>query len=494
MPLEQALIASLPLLVLTVPMLLLRQSGLRSICAALSVSIVVALAVYRTPSDLMMYAVAKGTINALNIFYLLLGALLMFKIMESSGAMREISREIAGATGERARFLVLGWGFSAFLEAVAGFGTPIAVVAPMLVGQGCDPITAVSLPLIGHSWAVSYASFGTPTMVLQEIGNLQAWRLAYTTSVLLSISMVLCGFMLCHIKGGLKGIRENAAMVIVSSIGASIIFILSPMLYPYVAGVAAATTLILMLSLASKGGRGTNRLRLLRSALPYVVLILASMLLRIDQLTAHLRSFTQIAISFPGTRSTGPSEIRIDLLAHPGTCMIIASFSAIILQRRNKEDSYRRAIVRTLDQSKNSVLPLLLAFVMASMMQDSGMMATIALEASKAPALLYIALTPLIGVMGCLSTGTNTGSNAIFGPLHENYALAAKVDPYIILAAQNAGGAVGSAISPFKILLGCSAVNIRGKEGQVMSKTFADCLILALALSVGAVLLYALQV
>jgi len=493
MTLEQALIASLPLIVLTVPMLLLRQSGLRSIFAALSVSIIVALAAYRTPSDLLMYAVAKGIINALNIIYLLLGALLMFRIMESSGAMQEIAREIAGAVGkEGARFLVLGWGFSAFLESVAGFGTPIAVVTPMLVAQGCDPITAVSSSLIGHSWVVSYASFGTPTIVLQEIGNLQAWRLAYTTSVLLSISMVLCGLLMCHIRGGLKGIRENAVMVIFSSIGASIVFILSPLLYPYVAGVAAATTLILMLSLASKGGSGTDRLRLLRSVLPYVVLILASTLLRIDWLTGDVRRFTQIAISFPGTSNTGPSEIRIDLLAHPGTCMIIASFSAIILQRRSREDSYFMALRQTLGQSKGSILPLLLTFVMASIMQDSGMMATIALEASKAPAMLYIALTPLIGVIGCLSTGTNTGSNAIFGPLHENYALAARVDPYIILAAQNAGGAVGSAISPFKILLGCSAVNIKGKEGQVMSKTFAYCLILALMLSITAVLLYIL--
>lgn len=98
-------------------------------------------------------------------------------------------------------------------------------------------------------------------------------------------------------------------------------------------------------------------------------------------------------------------------------------------------------------------------------------------------------ISPLVGVLGAFATGSNNNSNVLFAPLQNSAALLLSIDPRIMLAAQTAGGALGSMIAPAKIIVGCSTAGILGKDGEVLRTTIPYCVGICLLLGLLAWLL-----
>lgn len=129
--------------------------------------------------ELIAHAQLKAVLLTLYVLYIVWMALLLYNVVNEGGAIEVIGAGIARLTGDRVmQLLLLGWVFNAFLQGVAGFGVPIAVVAPLLVGLGFQPVVAVSAASIGYSWSVTFGSIASSFQALIAATGLPGQALA----------------------------------------------------------------------------------------------------------------------------------------------------------------------------------------------------------------------------------------------------------------------------------------------------------------------------
>jgi len=145
--------AFLPILTVLVLMIFKNWSGSRAGAAGWVVSLITATLVFGAHPKLIAYSQMKGVLLSLNVLYIIWTALLLYNVVNETGAIKAIGIGIQKFSGDKSiQILIFGWIFASFLQGVAGYGVPIAVVAPLLVGLGFSPVIAVAVPAIGHSW------------------------------------------------------------------------------------------------------------------------------------------------------------------------------------------------------------------------------------------------------------------------------------------------------------------------------------------------------
>ncbi|MEL7643076.1 MAG: L-lactate permease, partial [bacterium] len=126
---------------------------------------------------------------------------------------------------------------------------------------------------------------------------------------------------------------------------------------------------------------------------------------------------------------------------------------------------------------------------LSSIMEHTGMTQSLAKGLSLSLKSLYPMVSPWVGILGAFATGSNTNSNILFGAMQEDIAILLKFAPAWLIAAQTAGGSLGSMLSPAKVILGCSTVGLQGQEGSVLKLTLP--IGLAIGLLLGGVILLA---
>ncbi len=150
-----------PILTVLVLMIFKNWSGSRAGAAGWVVSLIAATLVFGAHPKLIAYSQMKGVLLSLNVLYIIWTALLLYNVVKETGAIKAIGIGIQKFSGDKSiQILIFGWIFASFLQGVAGYGVPIAVVAPLLVGLGFSPVVAVAVPAIGHSWSVTSGSMG----------------------------------------------------------------------------------------------------------------------------------------------------------------------------------------------------------------------------------------------------------------------------------------------------------------------------------------------
>jgi lactate permease len=139
----------------------------------------------------------------------------------------------------------------------------------------------------------------------------------------------------------------------------------------------------------------------------------------------------------------------------------------------------RRIVQRTIKSAVPSSIGIATMVGMAVVMDHAGMTYVLATGLGKAAGPLYPLAAPFIGVLGSFMTGSNTNSNVVFAPLQQQAAELLSISVALILAAQTAGGAMGSMFAPAKLIVGCSTAGLEGQEGKVLKKALAPGLIIA---------------
>ena len=166
MTLGQWLTALMPLLSVFCLLVLLRLPARQAMPLSLVVTAILALVVWQMPALQLAGAVAEGLVIAATVLWIVFGALLLLNVLTETGAMDSIKAGFSAISPDRrVQLLLIGWLFVAFLEGAAGFGTPAAIAAPLLVALGFPPVAAVVLALIADSSAVSFGAIGTPVLV-----------------------------------------------------------------------------------------------------------------------------------------------------------------------------------------------------------------------------------------------------------------------------------------------------------------------------------------
>lgn len=157
----QWIFAFSPIFTVLVLMIFKNWSGSRAGAAGWFVALIAATLVFGAHPKLLAYSQMKGVLLSLNVLYIIWAALLLYNIVNETGAIKAISIGIERFSGDKSiQILIFGWLFASFLQGVAGYGVPIAVVAPLLFSLGFSPVVAVAVPAIRHSWSVTFGSMG----------------------------------------------------------------------------------------------------------------------------------------------------------------------------------------------------------------------------------------------------------------------------------------------------------------------------------------------
>jgi lactate permease len=495
-------LALLPILIILILMVGLRWGAARAGAAGYLSSLVVAVLAFGATPELLAYAHVKALLLIFDVLLIIWAAFLLFRVADEAGAIRTIVRALPHLTPDRGmQALIIGWIFASFLQGVGGFGVPVAVIAPIMVGLGFAPLSAVVIPSIGHSWAVTFGSMGSSFNALLAATNLSAELLAAPTAFFLGVAGLFAGMMVAHAAGGWAALRRLLIpILIIGTVMGTVQFIVVTS-GPWNLGafIASLAGLLVAFPVAYRTQKesnenGTLNIRAVLIALSaYGILILITLFIQlIPAVKAWLSGF-EIRVYFPEIRTTsgfvtqaGPGRV-IPFFRHAGMILVYSSILAYIVYKLAglyRPNAIQRILDGTLRRVMSSSVSIASMVTMAVIMQHSGMTDTIARGLAGGMGVLYPAVAPWIGALGAFMTGSNTNSNVVFGALQLRTAELIGYSVAIILAAQTAGASMGSVIAPTKVVVGSSTAGMAGQEGIVMRKLVVYTGLLILIVSI----------
>ncbi|MEE4263166.1 MAG: L-lactate permease, partial [Desulfobacteraceae bacterium] len=205
-----------PILTVLVLMIFRNWSGSRAGAAGWFVALITATLLFGAHPELLAYSQVKGALLSLNVLYIIWAALLLYNVVNETGAIKVIGMGIERFSGDKSiQIIIFGWVFASFLQGVAGYGVPIAVAAPLLVGLGFSPAVAVAVTAIGHSWSVTFGSMGASFQALMAVSGLESAYLAPWSAALLGITAYLCGIFAVFVYGGWKMVKHSFIAILI---------------------------------------------------------------------------------------------------------------------------------------------------------------------------------------------------------------------------------------------------------------------------------------
>lgn len=502
------LLALSPVIAVLVLMLGFQWGGSKAGAVGWFVAVIVAALRFGAGPRLIAYAQVKGALFTLDVLYIIWMALLLFHVADEAGAVRIIGQRLPSLTADRLmQGLLLGWLFVSFLQGMGGFGVPVAVVAPLLVGLGFSPIQAVVMASIGHGWAVTFGSLATSFITLMAATNMPGELLAPEAAILLGIASFASGAIVAHAGCGWKGMLRGLLAIVVLSLVMGVVQYLLATNGLWTLGATGASLVGLVV------GVGLTRLPLYRNArrgeqpagsgdppatlpedspddgrrrsLPvslsaYGVLIVLAFTVNLIPPVKEFFNAIRLTLQFPELATacdwTTPAEAgrKISLFGHPGAILLYSSliaFGIYHLAGYYQKGAARRILNKVLKGAVTSSLGIAAMVGMAVVMSHAGMTNLLARGLSEGVGeTVYPLVAPFIGALGAFMTGSNTNSNVVFGALQQQTARLLGLSVTLILAAQTAGGALGSVFAPAKVIVGCSTVGLGGEEGKVIGR------------------------
>ncbi|MFA1822975.1 L-lactate permease [Virgibacillus oceani] len=519
-------LAILPLVLLLIMLVGLKWSGGVSGWIAMALATIIGFFMYQAPLDNLAVGFGKGLWEAFFILLVVWPALLLYQATSETGAFKVIRKDIQKHS-QNYLFLILGfgWVFASFLQGVAGFGVPIAVVAPLLVGIGVKPVMAVVIPLIGHAWANMFGTLAVgwiATVNAVQIDN-EILTLFYT-GVLLWIPNLIAGLMISWLYGKWKGVKQGFLAVIIISVihggGQLGIIFADPILSTFIPTILAFGALFGLSKMKRYSERSeldeetevmeekedeeeeTPNISLHQAFMPYYFLTITTIIMLGVPFIKDFLELFELGPAFPGVE-TGygfvmdavESYSPIAPFTHPGFYLLLSFIFAYFWYRRLNlygSSPVKKILSGTKDNAMGASIAIAGFLTMTMIMENSGQTNVLALGiADVSPPAVYVALANVLGIIGSFMTSSNTSSNVLFAPLHGS--VAGSMDNLglpIVIAAQSTGGAIGNVISPANIVLGTSTAGAQGKESEVYKQTLLFVAISGVLVSVAAVFVH----
>ncbi len=444
-------------------------------------------------------AVTRGVWTGTWILLIVLPALLLFEVLDRSGALEHLAvaaDQLAPTEGRR--LLLLAFVLPSFLQGAAGFGAPIAMSAPLLVRRGMAPVAAVAACLVGYQWSVTFGSMGSSYFMAEATARLAepaARSFALRAGVLLAISAVLSGLLVLSRGRRSRGDRWRA-VVIGAVMGAVLIgvVVVQPALGSTTAGLAGLVACWFLLPM-----RGTPRpggSDLLVAASPYAVLTVAAVVgFAVPPVRALLDRVPEMAPVLPGVDAAfgfSLAEAAVTPafrpLLHPLPYLLLALLAAVVVYRRRgwwPPGCGRDAVVSWAGRSRKVVVTIVGLTVLAAVLTEAGMVAALAEAAAAGLGSAFVVVSAPLGALGTVLTGSTTASNALFSSLQAEVAVALGLLPAVLLSGQTAGGNIGNALSPGVSAVGTAAAGASGREGEVLRSNLGAAAVLMLAVLLG---------
>ena len=489
------LLALSPVLTVLVLMVGAGWGGSRAGSAGFLMALALSLTAFGGDANLALVAIGKSLLLAIDVLYIVWMALFFYNVTNEAGAVSLIGRNLQRLTTDRAaQSLLISWIFVSLIQGVGGFGVPIAVVAPLLVGLGYTATQSVIMASLGHGWAVTFGSLGTSFVALTAVTGLPGEALAHDAALILGFACLISGALVAYVSAGLTGFLRSIPMLLVvgAAMGLTQWWIATNGIWTLGATsgalAGALVGVIYVLSPLHQGGakrdnaaRDDSGRSLVLALAAYVILLLLAFSVNLIEPLERLMDGVTIRLEFPAVATAlgwaVPAETgrAISVFGHAGAILFYAGLVAFLLYRAaGSFESPRvwRDIWRKVRQSAlKSTISILALVAMASLMTHTGMTQIIARGISETfDADIYPLFAPFIGTLGAFMTGSNANSNVVFGALQQETATLLALSVPIILAGQTAGASLGSVLAPAKIIVGCSTVGLGGQEGPVIRR------------------------
>ncbi|MDY5408725.1 L-lactate permease [Veillonella caviae] len=473
------LLALLPIIWLIVALSILKLPAWKATSVAAIGSFIVAITYFQADPMIMLSGALEGAALAIwPILLVITAAIFVYNLVVHTKAMETIKTMLSSVTSDmRVLALLLAWGFGAFMEGMAGFGTAVAIPAAMMVAVGFDPLKSIIACLVANSVPTTYGSIGIPTTTLASLTGLDPVHLGTFIAVqLFLLNIIAPFFVVMIIGGGVKALKGVFLVTLLSGLALAIPeVIINKLLGPELSVISASIAIMAVIILCAKflppndpayqvkqadapkvsGSEG------LIAAMPFI-LIFVLLLLTSKLFPAINGPLASIKTSVPIYQGEGAKPYTFVWIATPGIMIFIAGILGGFIQKASAGEIFG-TLGSTVKNLKFTYLTIITVVMTAKLMTYSGMTIEIANALVAATGTMYPAFSPIVGALGAFLTGSGTNSNVLFGPLQ--IASAQSLDPAnwedlgFWLAAVNSGAAgIGKMLSPQSIAISIGAV------------------------------------
>ena len=525
-------VATLPIVAVMVFLVLLRWPAIKAMPIAYFTTLVLALVFWKVPPIQVLAATISGAIITGTLLWIIFGAIVLLFTLRESGALATIREGFLGISQDRrVQVILIAWLFGAFIEGAAGFGTPAAVAAPLLLALGFPALAAVMVALIIQSTPVTFGAVGTPILIgmgkslnVLEVENALAQSgLAYDEfihqiGVFAALPHAIIGTfvplimvaMMTRFFGAKRSFWEGLEIwrfALFAGLSFTVPYLAVALLlgpeFPTLAGSLVGMAIVIPAAkkgfLIPKGptwdfppkkewgddwtGRISaetiehlNRHTLVRAWSPYLMVAVLLVLTRLPTLPFQ-QALSSVQITWTNILGTGLSE-DFKPLYLPGTIFFLVAFVTIWVQRMKMAEAKKawRDAAHTLAKP---ALALLFAVGMVRIFIDSDVntaeLASMPLVLAKAVAAAvggtWPFFAPTIGAMGAFVAGSNTVSDFMFSLFQYGVADRTGTPHVVILGLQALGGAAGNMIAVHNVVAASATVGLVGREGSIIRKT-----------------------
>lgn len=477
------LLALSPILWLILSLGFFKLPGVKACPIALVLAFLVALTAYQMPEQDALTAALEGAALACwPILLVIVAAIFTYNLSVHTKSMDIVKHMLMTVSKDRRVLaLLIAWGFGAFMEGMAGFGTAIAIPASMMVALGFDPIKSILVCLVANSVPTTYGSIGIPASTLASLTGLDPLHLSSYISLQLLPLNLICPFLIVFIIGGsLKALKGVFLITLLSGLGLAVPeFIIASFIGPELAVMTSSIVIMAIIILYSrfrpiedpaytmdikaahvplKGG--------MLACLPFVLIFVFLLL------TSKLNPFfygplMTIKSSYLIYSGQGGTPYTFVWVNTPGILILLAAFISGKVQSAGFGEMLT-VLLHTIKGLRNTIITIISVIATAKVMGYSGMTSDIAQTAVDATGMMYPAIAPLIGSIGTFITGSGTSSNVLFGNLQTDAAAAINADEAWLAAANAAGTCAGKMISPQSIAIAVGAISLKGRDNEIL--------------------------
>ncbi|WP_328976783.1 L-lactate permease [Streptomyces canus] len=493
-----ALVAALPLVIVLVLLGGVRMKAHLAGLTGLLAAALVAWLAYGMPLGQTVSSAAQGAAFGLfPILWIVVNALWVYRMTVRTRHFDILRRSFGRLSDDpRIQALVVAFCFGALLEALAGFGAPVAICSVMLVALGFDPVRAAVVALVANTAPVAFGAMGTPVVTLAQVTGLPLDDVASVVGRQTPLLALVVPLVLVFLVDGRRGLRETWVPALVCGVAFAVAQFaasnyVSAQLADIGAALAGAGALVAVpharvpadesvRASVLTGARSEDldetdpRGEVLRAYAPYALIVVIFSVAQIPAVKDWLAKATRkcdwpfLNVVNPDGDPVGGNVFTWPIVATGGTLVLLAGvLTALVL------GVHARVAVRewaaTVHELRFAILTVTSVLALAYVMNLSGQAATIGYFVAAAGAGLAF-LSPVLGWFGVAVSGSDTSANALFGALQVTAARESGLSPELLAAANSSGGVLGKMISPQNLTIACAAVGLAGREGDLLRK------------------------
>mgnify|MGYP003381977128 CR=1 FL=1 len=511
-----ALAAAIPIVVLLGAIGLFEIKAHIAAAIGLAVALLVVIFIFGMPAQIAMTAAGYGAaFGLLPIGWIILNVLFLYNLTNDKGSFAVLQESIRGISDDRRlQLLFIAFCLGAFFEGAAGFGTPVAVTAAMLIGLGFSPLNASGLSLIANTAPVAFGGLGTPVIALAAVTGLDILELSGMIGRQLPFFSLLVPFWLIWAFAGYRRMLEIWPAILVAGLSFAIPqYVISNFHGPWLVDVVAA--IVSMASLAAflrvwrpatimtsadpnavavpaseTATAKASKAALVAAWAPWIILSIGVFAWGVPQSKAMLDAvwvakipvfgLHEQVLKVPPVVAVPHAEaaiFNVNILSATGTGILVAAIISGLLMGYNPV-TLVKSYFRTIYMVRFSLLTIACMLAIGFVTRYAGTDATLGLALANT-GWFYPFFGTLIGWMGVALTGSDTASNVLFGGLQRVSAEQLGLNPILMSAANSSGGVMGKMIDAQSIVVASTATKWYGHEGTILRFVFFHSIALA---------------